>query len=148
MVESGLRSLVLWCLRHMEEGLHYVGAVFHLLAFELFDLVSGAAPLRLARQAFDPLDEDAAVPAAVEDGDLAGARQFLPEAPEEMAGLLLFGRRADRPDAVAARVPFGGEALDRPALPRCVPAPDGADGPPLGHDLAAEEDRKRVGEGD
>src|SRR3546814_19159616 len=128
MVESGLRSLVLWCLRHMEEGLHYVGAVFHLLAFELFDLVSGAAPLRLARQAFDPLDEDAAVPAAVEDGHLAGARQFLPDAPQEMAGLLLFCLRAHRTHAVPARVHFGGETLHRTPLPPCAPAPDSASG--------------------
>src|SRR3546814_19656637 len=56
-----------------------------------------------------------------------------------MAGLLLFGRRADRPDAVAARVPFGGEALDRPALPRCVPALDGDDGALLVHDMGDED---------
>src|SRR3546814_1288526 len=56
-----------------------------------------------------------------------------------MAGLCLFGRRADRPDAVAARVPFGGEALDRPALPRCVPALDGDDGALLVHDMGDED---------
>src|SRR3546814_17068188 len=114
MVESGLKALVLGFLRHMEEELHHGGAVFHLLAFELVDLVIGAAPLRLARQAFEPLDEDAAVPAAVEDGDLAGARQFLPEAQEEMAGFLLFGRSAEWTDGDAQRCTLPGGELAPP----------------------------------
>src|SRR5256885_10881128 len=42
---------------------------------ELVDLVIGASPFGLLGEPLDPLDEDAAVPGAIEDRGLARARQ-------------------------------------------------------------------------
>jgi hypothetical protein len=106
----------------VEEELHDQGAAGRKLRFELVDLVIGALPLGLGAEALDPLDKDAAVPAAVEDRDLAGAGQSFPEAPEIVMGLFLRAWCGDRPDLEAARIDLGGDALDRPALPRRVPA--------------------------
>ena len=83
MVEPGLQPLVLRLLGDVEEELDDGRAVVALLRLELVDLVIGAAPFGLGGEALDPLDQDAAVPAAVEDRDLAGAGQPLPEAPED-----------------------------------------------------------------
>src|SRR3546814_1938353 len=70
----------------------------------------------------DPLNEHAAVPAAVKDRNFARSRQPLPEAPEEMACLFLRARRADRPHLEISRVELRGQPLDHPALARRIPA--------------------------
>src|SRR3546814_18386314 len=80
------------------------------------------APLGLACESLDPLDEHAAVPAAVKDRNFARSRQPLPEAPEEMACLFLRARRADRPHLDISRVELRGQPLDDPALARRIPA--------------------------
>ena len=115
-------AVVLLLLGDVEEELHDHGAARGEHGFELVDLVIGAAPFRLAAEALDPLDEDPAVPAPVEDRDFARGGQPVPEAPEVMMRLLLGRRRGDRPNLVAARIHLGGDALDRPALPGRVPA--------------------------
>ena len=74
MLEPGLQPLVLRLLRDVEEELDDGRAVVALLGFELVDFVIAAPPLGLSREAFDPLDEDAALPAPVEDADFAEAR--------------------------------------------------------------------------
>ena len=93
------------------------------LVLEVVDLVVGAPPLVLLREALDALDQHAAVPGAVEDQDLAVARQVPPEAPQVVVRLLLVGRRRDRDDAVVARVErrasCGGSR--RPCRPRPSP---------------------------
>src|SRR5689334_12890487 len=127
MVEALAEAVVLLRLGDVEEELDDQGAARRQLRFELVDLVIGAAPFGLGGEALDPLDKDAAVPAAVEDRDLARRGQALPEAPEIMMRLLLGAGRGDRPDAEAARVAFRDHALDRPALPRRVPALAGDD---------------------
>ena len=58
-------------------------------ALEVVDLAVGAHPLLAAREALDPLDENPAVPRAVEDGHASPARDLRPEAPQEVVALLV-----------------------------------------------------------
>ena len=74
------------------------------LLLELADLGIGALPFLFGREALDPFDQDAAVPAAVEDREPPGARQVTPESPEVVLGALFVGRRGDRNDLVRAGV--------------------------------------------
>jgi hypothetical protein len=104
VVEAGLPALpgifepvfqpaVLLGLRDVDEQLDQRGAAGDQIGLEGVDLLIGAVPLRLAGIALDPLDEDAAVPAAVEDRDITRCGQRAAEAPEEIVRLLLVGRR-------------------------------------------------------
>src|SRR6478752_733886 len=93
---------------------HY--AAVHQLVLELVDLLVRALPLDLAREAFDALDQNPAVPAAIEDGDPAAARQMPPKAPQIVVCPLFVGRRRDGDDPVAARVERPGDAPNRAAL--------------------------------
>ena len=91
-------------------------------ALEAGDLVVGAAPLLLGREALHPLDQHPPVPGAVEHGHAAPAGQRRREAPEEVVALLVGRRRRERGHAHVAVVELRGEALDRAALARRVPA--------------------------
>src|SRR3546814_11075388 len=93
--------------------LDQIGSAAGQLRLELVDLVITLAPFGLARETLDALDQHPAVPAPIEDGDFAVARQPLPEAPEEMAPLFLVARGADRPHPAIARVELRGQQLDR-----------------------------------
>ena len=73
------------------------------LLLEVVDLAVGAHPVGLGAEPLDPLDQHAAVPGAVEDGEPPVPREVAPEAPEVGLRALLLGRRRDR-DVVAARV--------------------------------------------
>lgn len=86
------------------------------------DIYYGTTFGGLPRETLDTLDQHAAVPAAVEDRDLASGRQARPEPPQIMARLFLLGRRGDRMDGEPARIPVGREPLDDSALSRRVPA--------------------------
>src|SRR3546814_18976397 len=79
------------------------------------------APLGLACESLDPLDEHAAVPAAVKDRNFARSRQPPPEAPEEMACLVLRARRADRTHLDISQVELRGQPLDAHAHARRIP---------------------------
>src|SRR3546814_11164858 len=92
--------------------LDQIGSAAGQLRLELVDLVITLAPFGLARETLDALDQHPAVPAPIEDGDFAVARQPLPEAPEEMARLFLVARGADRPHLEIARVELRGQPLD------------------------------------
>ncbi len=70
MLQPVLQALVLRLLRRMDEGLHQRGTRGELLRLEIVDLVIAAFPFGLAGETLDPLDEDAAIPAAVEDRDI------------------------------------------------------------------------------
>ena len=61
-------------LADVQPVLHQGDAVGAELLLELVDLLEGAPDLVAAREALDPLHEDPAVPAAVEDGRPPGAR--------------------------------------------------------------------------
>src|SRR5512143_3472686 len=78
---AGLEAAELLVLRDLEPELADDHAEGMLVGFELVDLAVGAAPLALVAEVLDALDQDAAIVAAVEDADVAGARQVAPEAP-------------------------------------------------------------------
>ena len=99
-----LEAAQLLVLGDVDPVLDYDDAAVDELFLELVDLGVGAAPFFFGRKAFDPLNENASVPAAVEDRDLPGARQVPPEAPEVMLRPLLVGGRGDRDDLIRARV--------------------------------------------
>ena len=82
----------------------------------------GARPLGFRREAFDALDQQAAVPAPVEDRHAAAAGEMPPEAPQVMLRALLFGRRGDGNDLAGARVDRRGEPADGAALAGGVPS--------------------------
>src|SRR3546814_4208068 len=84
--------------------LDQIGSAAGQLRLELVDLVITLAPFGLARETLDALDQHPAVPAPIEDGDFAVARQPLPAAPEEMARLFLVSRVADRPHLEIAQI--------------------------------------------
>jgi hypothetical protein len=63
---------------------------------EVVDLAIGTHPVGLAAQAFDALDQHAAVPGAVEQARTAAPRQVAPEAPQVGLGALLLGGRGNR----------------------------------------------------
>ena len=71
--------------------------------FKLVDLAVGALPVVLAAVALDALDHDAAVPAAVEDGDVSGLGQARPEAPEVLTVLFVRRGAGNGQHLVAAR---------------------------------------------
>src|ERR1035441_4986811 len=92
------------------------------LALEGVDLFVGALPFLLGGEALDALHQHAAVPGAVEDGDLAALGKPAPETVEVMAGLVLALRRGNGVDHVAARIEFLGDSLDGAALAGGIPA--------------------------
>src|SRR3546814_6914463 len=67
IVEPRGEAFVLLLLRDVNEQLDEVGSAAGQLRLELVDLVIALAPLGFARIALDARDEDAAVPAALED---------------------------------------------------------------------------------
>ena len=89
---------------------------------EVVDLLVGPAPLDLGRQALDPLHQDAAVPAAVEDGHAAPSGQRRPEAPQEVVAQLVGRRCGEGGDVHVAGVERLDQPLDRTAFARGVPA--------------------------
>src|SRR3546814_18557306 len=119
---TGVQTCALPILRDVNEQLDQIGPATGQLRLILVDLVIALAPLGLACESLDPLDEHAAVPAAVKDRNFARSRQPLPEAPEEMACLFLRARRADRPHLEISRVEQPGQPLHDPAIARPTPA--------------------------
>src|SRR3954447_18541412 len=77
------------------------------LLLEVVDLAVGPQPLGRAGEPLHPLDQDPAVPGAVEDPDVALARHVAREAPEVGAAFLLVGgccaRDAPEPPLVGRR---------------------------------------------
>src|SRR5690606_13335690 len=69
-----------------------------------------------AREFFYTLDEDAPVPGAVEDREVAGRRQLAPEAPKIGACAFVFGGRRDRYHPVLTGIENMGDAADGAAL--------------------------------
>ena len=70
--------------RNMQEQLHHPHPIVEQHLFELIDLLVGPLPFGRGGEAFDPLDQHAAVPGAVERSDLAVLRQALPKTLEVM----------------------------------------------------------------
>jgi len=101
---------------HVQEQFDKTNAIVDEHLLEGVDLVIGPPPLLRTGQAFDPFDQHSPVPGSVEDRDIAGKRQPLPEALEIMAALLLRAGPADRPDLHPARVELSDQSLDSSAL--------------------------------
>src|SRR5208337_509163 len=100
-------------------------------ALEVVDLVVGPAPFVGRGEALYALDQDAAVPGAVENDDLAVLWQALPKALEVMQRLLTLGRSGDRMHLEATRVERPARAANNAALARSVPTLEN-DHSPLG----------------
>src|SRR3546814_15711629 len=101
LVEPVGEAFVLLRLGDVDEQLDQIGSAAGQLRLELVDLVITLAPFGLARETLDALDQHPAVPAPIEDGDFAVARQPLPEAPQEMARIFLGPRVPARPSPEA-----------------------------------------------
>jgi len=112
----------------VEEQFYDRRPVVALPRFEFVDFVVGPAPFGFGGEPFHPLDQHAAVPAAVEHRDLARGGEPAPEAPEIMMRAFGLRRRGDRVDRERARVPLRRQPLDRTALARRVPAFEDDDG--------------------
>src|SRR5207244_11530253 len=89
---------------------------------ELADLLVGPRPLVDGGIALDPLDQNAAVPGAVEDRHSAPARQCRSEAQQELVALLVGCRGGESRDADVTQIERSDEALDRSSLAGRVPA--------------------------
>jgi hypothetical protein len=86
------------------------------LALELVDLVIGTLPVGRPGQAAHPLDQHAAIPAAVEDRVVAARRQMTPESPQVRTRELLGSRGRDRHYAELACIERGRDAANCPTL--------------------------------
>src|SRR5579883_416438 len=120
-------ALLLLLLADMHEQLDEAHAGVGQRVLELVDLAVGALPFRRGAETLDPLDQHTAIPGAVEDRPVCRRRDALPEAPQEMAALLLGGRRADAPDLGRARFQAEHDALDQAAFAGGIPAVDADD---------------------
>ena len=78
-------------------------------------------------EALDTLDQDAAVPGAVENDDLAVLRQALPKPLEVVQRLLPLGRSGDRVRLDATRVERPSQAANDAALASHVPTLENED---------------------
>ena len=92
------------------------------LGLELVDLVVGPLPVVLGAEALDPFHHHPAVPAAVENGNVAGFGQAGPESPQIMPGLFVGLGAGDGVHLIATGVQRGGDPPDVAALARGVPA--------------------------
>ena len=80
------------------------------------DLVVALRPDRFGDQVVDPHDQNILVLRAVEDADLALARGFLMDPPEEIVRQLVFAGRLEGNDLAALRVQGAGDVPDRPVF--------------------------------
>ncbi len=92
----------------MEIDFHEDGSVLYQLLFEAIDFLVCPAPFAFFCKPFDSFDEDASVPGAVEDSDVAVGGQAGPEASQVVVLVFFLGGFADGMDSVEARV----EAFD------------------------------------
>ena len=122
VVDPRLEPALLLLVADREPVLEQQDAVLDQQPFEDRALVEEAAVLLGRAEAEHVLDAGAVVPAAVEQDELAARRQVLDVALEVPLLALAFGRTRQRDDAGDARVEVLGDALDRAALARGVPA--------------------------
>ncbi len=114
---------------HVHPEFDHHHALFGQRVLEVVDLVIGPAPLHLGGQVLHALDQDAAVPAAIEDGHPAPSRQGRPETPEEVVPELVGRGGSEGRDVHVTRIERLDQALDRPTLAGGVPPlEDDADG--------------------
>ena len=96
VVIAGLEALTLLVLVDGEEELDDGGAGLDQVSLERVDEVVPLRPDRLGDEVVDPDDEDLLVVRAVEDADLALARDRFVHSPQEVVGELLRARDLER----------------------------------------------------
>ena len=116
--------------------------MLHQAFLEVVDFPVGAQPVGLRAVALDALHQHAAVPGAVEDGELPTGGNVPPEAPQVGVGQLLLGRRGDGDDAVLARIQRLGDPADGAALACRVVAFEYRHQRMLAHALVVHERRQ------
>src|SRR5258708_14917779 len=107
---------------HPELDQHH--ALFSQRSLELDDLVVGASPLLGARVPLDPLHQDAAVPAPIQDRHPAPAGKHGPEAAQEVVPFLIRGRRGKLSHPDMARAHRRHQPFYRAALAGRIPTSD------------------------
>ncbi len=116
VVVARLEPLALLVLRDRQEELHDGGAVLGEGALELVDLVEPLGPHTLGHEVVDPDDQDILVVRAVEDPDLALARDRLVHPPQVVVGQLVAARDLEAGDRAPLRVEGLHHLVDRPVL--------------------------------
>ncbi len=118
IVEPTSKSAQLFISGHVQKQLDEPRVLGDQHALEVIDLFVGPMPFGRLGEALDALDEDAAVPGAVENDDLAVLWQALPKTLEVIQRLLTLARSRDRMhlEAYAGRAPT-------PSGERCRPCP-------------------------
>ena len=129
--ETGVLALLeafqLFLLADRQPELHQHDVVLHQLRFEIVDFAVGAHPVVFCTVTLHALDQHAAIPGSVEQGQPASARQMPPEPPQVGLRLFLVGGCCNRDDLITARVQCAGDATDTAALAGCVIAFEHAD---------------------
>src|SRR5208337_3214310 len=84
---------------------------------EFIDLPVSALPFLLLGKLLDALDQNPAIPSAIENPDAAAGREPEPKATKPVVDLVHVAGCADRANLVAAWVQGLGQALDIASLP-------------------------------
>ena len=98
------------------------GTPFGQDTFKLIDFVVGTLPVIFRAESFKPLDHDPSVPGSVEDADMAGAGQPLPEPPQVLTVQFMRFRGGNRHDVDTAGIQRIGDTPDIAALSGGVPS--------------------------
>ncbi len=101
---SGAEAFQLFVLTDLNPEFDEERAAVLEIGFKFVDFPIGAFPVRLAAEALNPLHEDAAIPGAIEDCNVAALREPLIEAPEEVAALFFGCGTRNRQHSIAAGV--------------------------------------------
>src|SRR5271165_2702788 len=125
--EPTAKSAQLFVSGNVQEQLYKPRAIGDQHALEVVDFVVGPVPFDKRSEALDALNQDAAVPGAVENDDLAMLRQALPKALEVMQRFLPLGRSGDRVHLEAARIERPAQAAHDAALASSVPTLENED---------------------
>lgn len=109
---ASLEAVELLVLRNVEIDFDEDGSVVDELLFEAVDFLVGAPPFTFFCKAFDSFNEDASVPRAVEDGDVAVGGQASPESAQVVVLVLFLGGFSDGVNAIEAGIQAFDGSLD------------------------------------
>ena len=112
----------LFVLRDVQPELDQDDPTVDKLLLEMVDLSIRSLILLERCKTFDAFHQHPAVPAAVEDRQLTGAREMTPEAPKIMMSTLFVRGGRNRNHVVVSGIECPCDPTQRAALARCVPA--------------------------